>query len=174
VPLLVVKNSGRWRRPRVLAALDSSAANGKSAAFDRAILSAAQSIAKWTNGCAHAVHVYPAAPRLVAGERLDSSAIAEIPARERAYAAVLLGRLRKQSARYGISARNVHVACGDPADELPRIAQLRRIRLMVMGCVPHAGALGFLVPSMPEITLKRLFCDLLIIPARRRAAAARA
>jgi nucleotide-binding universal stress UspA family protein len=174
VPLLVVKNSGRWRRPRVLAALGPSAANGKLSALDRAILSATQSISKWSGGSAHAVHVYPTAPRLMPGERLDSTAIAAIPARERAYAAALLGHLRKKSARYGISDRNVHIACGNPADELPRIARSRRIRIMVMGSMSHAGSLGFLVPSMPEITLKRLSCDLLIVPARRGAAAARA
>jgi universal stress protein E len=174
VPLLIVKSGGRWRHPRVLAALDPSAANGKPARLNRAILSATRAASAWASGSAHAAHVYPGAPRLAPGERLDSAAIAAIPAREQAYAVWLLGRLRKESARYGISPRNVHIACGDPADELPRIARSRRMSLVVMGSVPHGGILGFLVASMPEITLARFSCDLLIVPAPRTTAKARA
>ena len=114
-------------------------------------------------GSVHAAHIFPSAPRLAPDEDISARAVASIPARERLYTRSLLQRLRKQCARHGVAERNVDVVCGDPGDELPRIARSRRSNLVVMGAVEHSGILGFLLGSMPEIMLGRIPCDLLIV-----------
>jgi universal stress protein E len=58
IPVLLVKKSGPYRHPNILAAVDPSHAHSKPAQLDREILGVAEQISKALKGKLHAIHAY--------------------------------------------------------------------------------------------------------------------
>src|SRR5688572_24886298 len=58
VPVLIVKSSRKWQRPRVLAAIDPLHAFAKPAGLDAEILDAGAKLTAALNGRLHAMHAY--------------------------------------------------------------------------------------------------------------------
>jgi universal stress protein E len=169
IPLLIVKRTAAWRRPRILAALDPFHANDKPSELDGEIVAAADAIAALMGGTVHAVHVYRPVLRLIPGMEMDAGFIAAIPAQDKKYKAEIRRQFDDALGRYGIPRNRAHLLCGDPAVELPAAARSVRAGLVVMGAMSRSGLKRIFIGNTAEQVLDSLQSDVLIVkPPNRR------
>lgn len=172
VPVLVVKNSGRYTRPRVLAAVDPTHAYAKPAGLDREILLTGEAIAEALRGSLHAVHAFHAAVPLTGMAGMEGAVqFAEIEAEsmeraqesfEQATRVVALPRTRR------------HIVHQHPHDAIPSLAKKLRAPLVVMGAVSRSGIKGMLIGNTAERLIDAVGADLLVVkPPRFSARVAR-
>jgi len=165
VPLLLTR-PGAWRKPpRIVAAVDPTHANDKSAALDRRILDHAANFARQLEGEFHAVHAYlPMSVVAVAGAAAAPPLMATISPEELA----MEERTRREQlvalgAEYGLPERNIHLATGGPAALLPRMADAVQADILVMGAIARSGLKRVFIGSTAEDVLESLPCDALIV-----------
>lgn len=160
VPVLLVKRSGPYRHPSVLAAVDPCHAHAKPTQLDQEILSAGSQIAAALRGKLHAVHAY--APVVVgsaatsisasAAARLDR--IAASDARTE-FDALLAGTSIPQTRRYLVGAL--------PAVAVDGIARRTRAAIVVMGALSRSGLQRLFIGNTAERVLDQLPCDVLVV-----------
>jgi universal stress protein E len=174
VPVLLVKNTAAYARPRILAAVDPSHAFDKPARLDVEILRLAESFGKTLRGSVHAVHAY--VPTLAGMSRDDlsaSDATARIRRKsERRARQAMTDLLHKASVRP--AAR--HVLAYHACDAIPSVARKIDCSIVVMGALSRSGLKRLLVGNTAERVADDLPCDLLIVKPlgfRNRVARAR-
>jgi universal stress protein E len=165
VPVLLVKSSGVYDRPVVLAAVDPSHRLAKPARLDHEILAMSAAITAALGGRLHAVHAYVPVP---SGRRptdaLDPDTAARINAKmaagaqdrfERALAGVRIPRSRR-------------LVIGLPPIEAIGMAAIGiRSDIVVMGAVSRSGLRRWILGNTAEGVLDHLSCDLLIVKPPR-------
>jgi universal stress protein E len=163
LPVLIVKGSRRWRRPRVLAAVDPFHSHDKPAALDAMIAQHAFAIASRSDGIVHAVHIYPPLINFVAGTFSEPIAIPIPAATQRRHHAQIRSRVVASVAGLGVPKQNTHLRVGDPALELPRMVRSLNAQLVVMGAVSRSAIQSLFIGHTAERVLDALPCDVMIV-----------
>jgi universal stress protein E len=160
VPVLLVKRSGPYRHPTVLAAVDPCHAHAKPAQLDAEILSIGIQLTQALRGKLHAVHAY--APVVMGGaahsvsanvaSRLDSLAAARAKAEfDRLLETIDMPRSRR------------HLVGNLPASAINELARRTHADIVVMGALSRSGLKRLLIGNTAERLLDELPCDLLIV-----------
>ncbi len=164
VPVLLVKKSGQYSTPKVLAAIDPSHAFAKTARLDERILQLGARISAATRGRLHAVHTY--VPTLVDMKPAELSA-PDAPAQIAAHATTLAkARFDKtlRRARLGkLAPAQRHLLISHAVDAIPVLARKLGCDLVVMGALSRSGLKRLAVGNTAERLLDDLPCDLLIV-----------
>ncbi len=165
VPVLIVKSSRKWQRPRVLAAIDPLHAFAKPAGLDDEILEAGAKLCAQLKGRLHAMHSYvpvPGQTTQIIG--VSPSVAAKIAAASHAQAKQAFDRALRKT-RIPRSRR--HLRLGAAADAIPRTARALRAGIVVMGAVSRSGLRRVIIGNTAERILGDLSCDVLVVkPAR--------
>ncbi|HEX2790836.1 MAG TPA: universal stress protein [Steroidobacteraceae bacterium] len=172
VPVLLVKKSGLYDRPVVLAAVDPGRRHAKPAGLDAKILAVGSAVSGALRGLLYGVHAYVPVP---GGTRptdaLDSDTAASINARMAAGA-----RHRFERALAGVRIpRSRRLLIGRPPIEaISQAASDIGSDIVVMGAVSHSGLRRWILDDTAEGLFDQLSCDLLIVkPARFKSDIAR-
>ena len=167
-PVLLVKRGGRYRHPRVLAAVDPDNRYAKPARLDREILATGALLASALRGQLHAVHAYAPLP-LTAYTRgtLSQEVLADLQGRSARTAGAKLARLAGPA---GISATRRHLIARHASDAIEEVAAETHSAIVVMGALARSGIKRLLIGNTAERVLDHLPCDLLVVkPVRLRA-----
>lgn len=165
VPVLIVKSSRKWQRPRVLAAIDPLHAFAKPAGLDAEILDAGAKVCAALKGRLHAMHAYvqlPGQTTQIIG--VSSSVSAKIAAASQAEAKQAFDRAL-QKTRIPRSRR--HLMLGAAADAIPRTARALRAGIVVMGAVSRSALKRIIIGNTAERILGDLPCDVLVVKPPR-------
>lgn len=161
VPVLVVKTTGTYRRPVILAAVDPAHAFAKPAKLDEEVLQAGTTVARALHGSLHAVHAYMPLPlastsRGVASQRALQRALAQT----KAAAARIFDRTVRSA---GIPKQQRHLVARHPIDAIEDTARRTHSAIVVMGAISRSGLKRFFFGNTAEAVLDSLTCDLLIV-----------
>jgi universal stress protein E len=170
-PVWVMKPSRSRRYGRILAAVDPDPSDPARTALNVQILDLATSLAELEKSELHVVHVWR-----LPGEPMLRSGRAHIPRREMEK---LLAEARDQAQKSldellaGYRLENlkhrIHLLKDDPRvmgekrDLIPKLAELERISLIVMGTVCRTGISGFLIGNTAESVLQQVDTSVLTV-----------
>jgi universal stress protein E len=160
-PLLLVKTSRTYDRPRVLAAIDPMHSHAKPAELDELLLTTGESFADAFGGKLHAAHFYTLATPFTSGLLVEPLPlpveIGEQHARgvAKAFDAVV--------AKHELGPRRTHLRVGLPVDELPALAEEIDAHLVVMGAVSRTGLKRLFIGNTAERVIDALKCDVLVV-----------
>ena len=168
LPVLLLKDERRWRKPVVLAAVDPSHARAKPARLDTVIVEQGLRLARALKGKFEVMHAnHPSTLGLLAGDpAIDGATVAAAYEQQLA-----LGR--RQFERFANRARvpqaSRHLVDGDPMTAIPHLARKLGASLVVMGAVSRSGLKRLFIGNTAERVLGALHCDVLVIkPSRFR------
>jgi universal stress protein E len=164
VPVLLVKQPNRYRRPRVLVALDPDHTFGKPLCLDAEILAAGSDITRALQGTLHAVHAYAPVQPAVVSQGATAAAIADVR-RENEAAAVEKLAVAVRGA--GIPTAHQHVVGRHVPDAIAEVASRSRSALVVLGAMARTGLTRLLIGNTAERVLDQLSCDVLIVKPSR-------
>jgi universal stress protein E len=174
-PVLLVKTTRRYERPRVLAAIDPMHAHAKPAALDARLLSTGAALAATFNGKLHAAHFYLLTTPLAMGFMVEPLPLPPEPAGVRAQE--VRAAFEQLTSSYDLGPRRKHLRVGVPIDELPALAAEIDAHVVVMGAVSRTGLRRLFIGHTAERVIDRLKCDVLVVkpedfktPVPRRAA----
>lgn len=164
VPLLLTKATAWTNIPRVFAAIDPGHANDKPAALDLRIMDYASLLSKRLGGELHVAHAYVPAAIVTAATAAYPPMTVAIPAEDLEFEGQQqCEHVHELVKPYGVSAANIHVEVGGPAEVLPRLAGALRADIMAMGAISRSGLQRAFIGSTAEDVLERLPCDALIV-----------
>lgn len=160
-PVLFVKTAQPYDRCNVLAAVDPMHAHAKPAALDKRILESAREVAEDFNGRVHAAHCYMLATPFAAGVLMEPVPL-PIDVAEQHLAEVrrAFDELVKPLA---LGPKRAHLRAGNPAEELPDLAENIKAGLVVMGAVSRSGLKRLFIGSTAERVIDHLKCDVLVL-----------
>ena len=165
VPVLIVKSSRRWKRPRVLAAIDPLHAFAKPAGLDDEILEAGVKLSAVLKGSLHAMHAYvqiPGATTQVIG--VSASVAAKIAAATQTRARQAFDHALR---RTRIPRSRRHLKLGSAVEAIPRTARALRAGIVVMGAVSRSALKRIFIGNTAERILGDLPCDVLVVKPKR-------
>jgi universal stress protein E len=149
VPLLLASGRSWNKPPRLLAAVDPTHSHDKPAVLDQEILALARNLDTQLFGELHVGHV------------IDER---KVP---RAYREAVhehhLERFKSVTAPLALPTDNLHLAVGEPEEELARMVREIDADVLLMGAVRRRAFDSMLVGSTTERTLHYLDCDLLTV-----------
>jgi universal stress protein E len=160
-PVLLVKTTRSWERPRVLVSVDPLHSHAKPAALDQTLLAAGAALAQTFAGTLHAAHFYSLGMPMSTGFMIEPL---PLPVEIAEQHAADVGRAFEELvAGYGLSARRQHLKTGLPVDELPELAEEIDAHVVVMGAVSRSGLKRLFIGHTAERVLDRLKTDVLIV-----------
>ncbi len=160
IPVLLVKRSGPYRHPTVLAAVDPCHAHAKPAQLDAEILSAALQLTQALRGKLHAVHAYTPVVIGAAATSVSASAAARLDAFAAAQAKAAFERLLEG---YDIPRSRRHLSGDFPTAAINDMVRRTHADIVVMGALSRSGLGRLLIGNTAERLLDELPCDLLIV-----------
>ena len=168
LPVLLVKNSRPYRRPRLLMAVDPTHAFAKPARLDRSILEIGTSLSNVLHGSLYAVHAFPYIPSEILAPPADApmvtadalSAAQQCAERNaRAHMATLLRHS-------GVAASHRYVIAAHPIDAIDTAVRRSHSAIVVMGAISRSGFKCLLIGNTAERILDVLTCDVLVVKPR--------
>lgn len=164
VPVLVVKNSRRYRRPVLLAAVDPTHAHAKPGSLDRVVLGTAGQMNGALRGILHVVHACDPLPPSVANARFMNSRIAaQIRQRAQEVSRQAFTKLMRGSA---VAESRCHLVAQAPYGAIQQTASKLRADVVVMGAISRSGLKRLLIGNTAERMLNELRCDILVVKPR--------
>jgi universal stress protein E len=161
VPVLLVKQTGPWREPVVLAAVDPDHTYDKPMRLDQQILRLGAAVARALNGSLHAGYAYvPLPPTAFSGGALSDQEVIRVETRATRRAQE---RLQRTVRNTGIPLARQHVIARHPVDAIAQLAARTHSSIVVMGAVSRSGFKRLLIGNTAERVLDRLRCDVLIV-----------
>jgi universal stress protein E len=165
LPVLLVKNSRAYRRPRLLMAVDPTHAFAKPARLDRSILDVGTSLSNALHGTLYAVHAFPFIPLeiLAPGAKapvVTQDALKRAQQRAERSAKAHMEALLRDS---GIAASRRYVIAAHPIDAIEAAVRRSRSAIVVMGAVSRSGLKRLLIGNTAERILDALTCDVLVV-----------
>ncbi len=161
LPVLLVKRSRPYKRPRVLAAVDPTHAFAKPAGLDGEIIDLARRFSEVLHGQLHAVHAYDP----LRASMLAKDGTAAVRAREAAAAQAKADLARTVRSAHIPPARR-HLCGRHPIDAVLEVATTLHSDIVVMGAVSRSGLRRLFIGNTAEQLLDRLPCDLLVVKPR--------
>ena len=160
IPVLLVRTSGSYRRPVVLAAIDPSHALAKPSGLDQKILEESKALSHALHGSLHAVYGYMPLPLLKPGASLGNKLSAGVLRAANLEARQLFDKALSKSR---ISASHRHLFQCSSVEAILRAARKTRSVIVVMGAVSRSGLKRLFIGNTAETVMDRLQCDLLIV-----------
>lgn len=165
-PVLLVKSSGAYRHPAIVAAVDPFHAHAKPAALDAKLLAMGATLAQALRGTLHAFHCYmpllntlptPMGPVVPIGFPQEMEDI------HGQQVAALFDKLAKSA---GVPPARRHLHMGNVTDEL--CATVRRVHagMVVMGAVSRSALKRAFIGNTAEMILNAISCDVLVVKPR--------
>lgn len=161
--LLLVKTSGTYDRPAVLAAVDPTHAFGKPTDLDPRLLESAGLMGTLLRGKTFAFHAYlPLATALAmpVGPPMVGWLAPEV---EELHQAEVSERFGKLADAAGIPAARRLLEPGEVKAELTRAIRKTGARIVVMGAISRGALKRLVIGSTAERVLDSLTCDVLIV-----------
>ena len=164
-PVLLVHPARRWRRPRVLVAIDTGPwVSKRTSALTAKLIKTGLWIAAKHGGELHVLHAW-----VPYGERmLTRAGVSDAEARR--FLAGQREEVRQEELeptlapfRAHISPARVHLVKGDPRVAIADFATSHRIDLLVMGTVARSGVAGRIIGNTAEAVLNQLPCSMLVV-----------
>ena len=164
-PILLVKNPEFDGYERVLAAIDPLHRHAEPSGLDRAVLSAARSLARALDAELSVVHAFPDPDSFV-----WASAVEVLPGVF--YGTENMESVHRQAAgelasAYGVTPERVYVRPGEAAEVIAEVAALREAELIVIGSVARSRVEQAILGSTAEVVAASVGADLLLVPAPR-------
>jgi len=160
-PVLLVRRSGAYRRPRILLALDPTHAYAKPARLDTEILRAGAAASGALAGTLHAVHAYDPLPMgLSPTELAVPTVIDEAASEAESRARAALTRALRGAP---IAPAHRYVLGRHPIDAILEVAGKTRSDIVVMGAISRSGLKRVFLGNTAERLLDELPCDVLIV-----------
>lgn len=160
VPVLLVKKSGPYRHPNVLAAVDPCRAHSKPAQLDREILSLAEQISQALKGKLHAVHAYAPVVLGTAAASVSDSVAARLDGIAASEARTGFDRLLEGGT---IPRARRHLVGNLPGPAINEMARRVRAQIVVMGALSRTGLKRLIIGNTAERLMDDLPCDILIV-----------
>ncbi|HEY6927415.1 MAG TPA: universal stress protein [Steroidobacteraceae bacterium] len=161
VPVLLVKTSGTYRNPAVLATVDPGHTFSKPAKLDQRILAASSMLARALHGKEHVLHAYAPFPFTADPETMiNQETVDRLQADATAAAQKTLDR-ELRSSRIPKSQR--HIVGRHPADAIAQTAKETHSAIVVMGAVSRSGLKRLFIGNTAERVLDLLTCDVLVV-----------
>lgn len=165
VPLLLVKSQRPWTTAKVLAPIDPLHTRAKPTALDPRILKVGTQLARALGSQLHVVHVYAPLLGYAPGLMTEPLPLRIEGKAARDYRKDVRKRVLKESRRFRVSERFVHLIEGDPSPELVKLAQRMKAQLVVMGAVSRTGLKRLFIGNTAERLLDALPCDICVVKA---------
>jgi universal stress protein E len=160
VPVLLVKRSGPYRHPKVLAAVDPCHAHAKPAQLDAEILTAGSLLATALRGQLHAVHAYTPVVIGAAATSVNTTIAKRLDGIAARNARTGLEELLKES---DIPRTRWHLVGDLPAPAIDTTARRIRADIVVMGALSRSGLQRLFIGNTAESLLDQLPCDILVV-----------
>jgi universal stress protein E len=160
VPVLLVKRSGPYRHPNILAAVDPCHAHAKPAALDEEILNAGLTLTQALRGKLHAVHVYAPVVMGSAAASVSARVAAQLNGIAANESRAALDLLLEHS---DIPQTRRHLVAGAPEAAINAVSRRTHADIVVLGALSRSGLKGLIIGNTAEKLLDELPCDLLII-----------
>jgi universal stress protein E len=161
VPVLLVKTSGPYRHPVVLAAVDPGHTFSKPAKLDQRILDVASKASGALRGTQHVVHAYVPFPYMADPKTMiNQDTVNQLKEEATAAAQKALDR-ELRSSRIQKSRR--HLIGRHPADAIPQTAREIHSSIVVMGAISRSGLRRLVIGNTAERVLDLISCDILVV-----------
>jgi universal stress protein E len=165
VPVLLVKSAKKYRRPRILAAVDPSHAFSKPVKLDREILDCASVLARALHGQLHAVNAFDPLPiGMLPADLAPAGAVQTIEDAAEKRARQTLDRTLRGT---NIPQARRHMVARHPIDAIEDVTREIDADVLVMGAISRSGLKRLAVGNTAERVLDHLKCDVLIVKPRR-------
>lgn len=161
IPVLLVKTSGRYRRPVVLAAIDPTHAFAKPSALDQEILEESQAFSHALHGSLHVVHAYLPFPLSLKSDVSSENKLSKGVLRAADLKAHQV--FDKALAKSKIAVSNRHLIRGSSAEAISRAARKTHSAIVVMGAVSRSGLKRVFIGNTAETVMDQIRCDLLVV-----------
>ena len=165
VPVLLVKTSGPYRHPVILAALDPRHTFSKPEKLDRRILAAGAAFARALRGTQHVLHAYVPFPVATGPEVMVSQENIERLQEEATAAAQKALDAELRTSRIPKARR--HLVGRHPPDAIAQTARETHSSIVVMGAISRSGLRRLIIGNTAERALDLLTCDVLIVKPQR-------
>ncbi len=165
-PVYLVKPNELRENPVLLAAVDPSHSQDKTAALDQIIVQQAQDIAAATQGEVHLLHTYHRISS-IGNEATRTFKPIQIPIDnlDKKITAEHREKLLELANAYGIDEEHVHQLPGRTRELLPTFSRAHKVDIVVMGALARWGLKRAVIGSTAERVLDHLPCDVLIVRA---------
>ena len=163
IPVLLVKNSKMYHRPRVLAAIDPSHGHAKSSKLDRQILRAGAQLVHALHGELHTVHAMPAALPVITA--MPDGPLIDVAAERSGAERAVRRSLAKAVDGYDIKRSHCHLVEGRANEVIPRTAKRERCAIVAMGVVSRSGLKRFFIGNTAEFVMDAVTADILVVKA---------
>jgi universal stress protein E len=161
IPVLLVKNRGMYRRPRVVAAIDPVHGRARSSNLDRQILRAGAQLVHALHGELHAVHaMQPALPVMTA---MPDGPLIDVAAERASIERNVRRALTKAVDGFDIKRSHCHVVQGRPNEVIPLTAKRERGAIVAMGVVSRSGLKRFFIGNTAEFVMDAVTADILVV-----------
>jgi len=160
IPVLLVKKSGPYRHPNVLAAVDPCHAHSKPAQLDLEILSVAEQISQALKGKLHAVHAYAPVVLGAAAVSVGDDVAAQLDGIAASNARTEFDRLLEGNT---IPRPRRHLVGNLPGPAINEVARRIRAQIVVMGALSRTGLKRLIIGNTAEKLMDDLPCDILIV-----------
>lgn len=165
VPVLIVKSTRAWRRPRLLAAIDPAHAYAKPAGLDAEILKAGEQLGRALRGTLHVMHAFlPMASGTTPFIGASAEAIGEISSAATSQSTMAFERSLRGSP---VLRKRRHLVRGVPSEAIPRMARTLRADIVVMGAISRSTLKRIAIGNTAERVLGDLPCDVLVVKPKR-------
>ncbi len=160
-PVLLVKSSKPYRRPRVLAAVDPSHAFAKPLKLDEEILRVGSAVAEALHGALHAVYAYNPIPMDLTPSGAGVGEFITVAQLE--IAAHAKATLDRAVRRLHVPPGRRHLVGRHPTDAIVEAARKTGSGIVVMGAISRSGLKRLVIGNTAERVLDQLACDVLIV-----------
>lgn len=161
VPVLLVKSTRAYRRPRILAAIDPLHRYSKPSGLDQNILREAQTLASALHCAFDVVYAYRPQPVAPQGTAIAvSRAARSIETRARTAARTALERALRHTS---VTPARRHLVEAHPVDAITATARRLSAAIVVMGAISRRGLKRIFIGNSAEQLLDELRCDLLVV-----------
>jgi len=161
IPVLLVKNPGPYRRPKVLAALDPDHTFDKPVSLDAEIVALGAIVSEALNGVLHAVHAY--APVSIDDQARGTSALSALAVAQSRAEETAAKKLALATRGMGIPKSRRHILGRHVPDAIEQVARETKSAIVVMGAVARSGLWQLLIGNTAERVLGQLPSDILLV-----------
>lgn len=165
IPVLLLKNTKRWNRPAILAAVDPAHARAKPSGLDRAIIGWGRQLEQKLRGEMTVMHAnlppfaaFSSGNPTIGAANLSAAYTAQ---RERA---------AREFVRFAVKNRvppaRRRIVEDTPDVAIPLVARKLRVEIVVMGAISRSGIARVFIGDTAERVLGSLPCDILVVKPR--------
>ena len=159
-PVLLVKSTGSYEQPVVLAAVDPLHRHAKPVELDREIGTLAASLSESLQGSWHIVYAIPGTAGLKFEQIAGATVATPVVDPERAEAQQALDQLLQSLQP---SPQSVKLQASSPTEAILESSRSLHASILVMGAVSRSGLKRLIIGNTAEQVIDQVSCDLLVV-----------